>query len=420
MPSLALRYIRRGAPFAELRELINPTSKKLMIGIALNAVGGGMTLALLMVYLHDMRGFTNTFNGLLLSWGAIVSIAVSPLMGWLIDHIGPRPVMLTGIIFNGLSALSLAFVSTHLQVIVVMTILSAADQAVRPTQTVVLARVSTAKAREKIFGYRFMFLNLGMGFGGLIGSLIIQEGSLPSFQAMYIVDALTFFIYFAVTLTIKKSEMARHEPEAGRAGRGSYRELFAIRPIMLLGFGNVILFIFGYGALQAGVPVFATQFLHLSPKWLGIIFGANTFAIVIFQTWVMRYIEKFSKHKILIAIGLIWAASWALVGLTPIFPLLISGIALCISQVIFAFGEMLQAPTIPALANQLSPEHIRGRVNAWMSLQWTISGVAGPAICGLMLGANLGEQWALVMFLGCFLPIPIYMAMQKSLIAHKD
>lgn len=406
------------APFSELREIINPTSKKLLIGVALNAIGGGMTLALLMVYLHDMRGFTNTFNGLLLSWGAIVSIAVSPLTGWLIDHIGPRPVLLTGIVGNGLAALSLAFVTTHLQVIIAITVLSAADQAVRPTQTVVLARVSTPKAREKIFGYRFMFLNLGMGFGGLISSLIIQEGSLISFQAMYFADALTFFIYFAFTLTIKKSDMARHEPDSPETGRGSYRELFAIRPIVLLGLGNMALFIFGYGALQAGVPVFATQFLHLSPKWLGIIFGANTFTIVIFQTWVMRYIEKFSKHKILIAIGLIWAASWALVGISPAFPLFASGIAICISQIVFAFGEMLQAPTIPALANQLSPEHIRGRVNAWMSLQWTISGVAGPAICGLMLGANLGQQWAIVMLVGCFLPIPIYMAMQRSLERH--
>jgi MFS family permease len=79
---------------------------------------------------------------------------------------------------------------------------------------------------------------------------------------------------------------------------------------------------------------------------------------------------------------------------------------------------MLQAPTIPAFANELSPEIIRGRTNAWMSLQWTVSGVVGPAICGLMFGANLATQWTIVMFIGCFIPIPIYFAMHRALLKH--
>ena len=40
-----------------------------------------MTLSLLLVYLHDMRGFTNTFGGLLLAYGSLVSIIASTPMG---------------------------------------------------------------------------------------------------------------------------------------------------------------------------------------------------------------------------------------------------------------------------------------------------------------------------------------------------
>ena len=408
----------RDSAIQELRAILNPTSQRMMTGIALNAIGGGMTLSLLMVYLHDIRGFSNTFDGLALSWGAIVSICFGPFAGWLIDHLGARIVILTGIICNGIAALSLAFVSTHAQVIAAISLLSAADQAVRPTQNVALTRVTPEEHRSKIFGYRFMFLNLGMGFGGLVSSLIIQQGSLISFQAMYIVDAATFFIYLAIVWGIRGPEMQRHRAAAHEPQRGSYRDLFAIKPLMYLGIGNIILFTFGYGTLQSGVPVFATQFLHLSPKWLGVIFGVNTFTIVIFQPMVMRAIARFEKYKILIGIGLIWALSWAFVGLSPLFPLFISGIAICLSQFVFAFGEMLQAPTIPAFANELSPEIIRGRTNAWMSLQWTVSGVVGPAICGLMFGANLATQWTIVMFIGCFIPIPIYFAMHRALLKH--
>jgi hypothetical protein len=182
---------------------------------------------------------------------------------------------------------------------------------------------------------------------------------------------------------------------------------------MLLGTGGIILFTFGYGVIQAGVPIFATEFLGLSPKWLGLIFGVNTLAIFTLQPLVMRILERYSKYNALIAIGIIWSSSWIFVGISPMLPLIASGVALCVSQLIFAVGEMVQAPVMPTLANELAPEHIRGRVNAFMSLQWSISGVAGPAITGLMLGADQPVLWVVSMFLGSFLAIPFFVAMKR-------
>jgi MFS family permease len=259
-----------------------------------------------------------------------------------------------------------------------------------------------------------MLLNLGLGMGGLISSLIIQKGDLLSFQIMYFVDASTFLIYLLIVLTLRGEHVNRYIPKANEAKQGSYRELFAIKPLMLLGIAGIILFTFGYGTIQAGVPVFATQFLGLDPKWLGVIFGVNTISIVIFQPLVMRVLDKYSKYTALISIGIIWAISWLFVGVAPYLPMFASGIAICVSQLVFAFGEMVQAPTIPTLANELAPENIRGRANAWMSLQWSVSGVLGPAITGLMLGADLGMAWVATMFIGCFLSIPLFLAMKKA------
>jgi MFS family permease len=128
----------------------------------------------------------------------------------------------------------------------------------------------------------------------------------------------------------------------------------------------------------------------------------------------MRILERFSRYTALISIGVIWAISWVFVGIAPLLPLFFAGLAICMSQLVFAFGEMVQAPTIPTLANELAPEHIRGRANALMSLQWSVSGVLGPAITGLMLGADLPELWVATMFFGCFASIPIFLAMKRQ------
>ncbi len=400
--------------YKEFTVLLNPQSRKIIFGISLNAIGGGMTLSLLLVYLHDMRGFTNTFGGLLLAYGSLVSIIASTPMGALVDRIGPKKVMIGGLLLNSAAAFSLSQVQTHFQAVIVITGLNIAGQAIWPSQSVILTRVTPERDRPKIFGFNFMLLNLGLGLGGLLSSLIIQRGDLLSFQIMYWVDACTFLLYLLIVLTLHGEHVNKYIPKEHEPKTGSYKDLFEIKPLMFLGIAGIILFTFGYGTIQAGIPVFATQFLGLSPKWLGIIFGVNTLSIVLFQPLVMRVIEKYSKYAALIAVGLVWALSWVFVGIAPYLPLFASGIALSLSQLIFAVGEMIQAPTIPTLANELAPEHIRGRANAWMSLQWSVSGVLGPAITGLMLGADLATAWVIAMFIGCFLSIPLFLAMKRA------
>ena len=400
--------------FKEFTVLLNSQSRKIIFGISLNAVGGGMTLSLLLVYLHDMRGFTNTFGGLLLAYGSLVSIIASTPMGALVDRIGPKKVMIGGLLLNSAAAFSLSQVQTHFQAVIVITGLNIAGQAIWPSQSVILTRVTPERDRPKIFGFNFMLLNLGLGLGGLLSSLIIQRGDLLSFQIMYWVDASTFLLYLLIVLSLRGEHVNRYIPKEDEPKTGSYKDLFEIKPLMFLGIAGIILFTFGYGTIQAGIPVFATQFLGLSPEWLGIIFGVNTLSIVILQPLVMRVIEKYSKYAALIAVGLVWALSWVFVGFAPYLPLFASGIALSLSQFIFAIGEMIQAPTIPTLANELAPEHIRGRANAWMSLQWSVSGVLGPAITGLMLGADLATAWVIAMFIGCFLSIPLFLAMKRA------
>jgi MFS family permease len=400
--------------YKEFTVLLNPQSRKIIFGICLNAIGGGMTLSLLLVYLHDMRGFTNTFGGLLLAYGSLVSIIASSPMGALVDRIGPKKVIIGGLLLNSAAAFSLSQVQTHFQAVIVMTGLNIAGQAIWPSQSVILTRLTPERDRSKIFGFNFMLLNLGLGVGGLLSSLIIQRGDLLSFQIMYWVDAGTFLLYLLIVLTLHGEHVNKYIPKENEPKTGSYRDLFEIKPLMFLGIAGIILFTFGYGTIQAGIPVFATQFLGLSPKWLGIIFGVNTLSIVIFQPLVMRVIDKYSKYAALIAVGLVWALSWVFVGIAPYLPLFASGIALSLSQFIFAVGEMIQAPTIPTLANELAPEHIRGRANSWMSLQWSVSGVLGPAITGLMLGADLATAWIITMFFGCFLSIPLFLAMKRA------
>jgi MFS family permease len=401
------------APFKEFTSILNPHSSRIILGISLNAIGGGMTLSLLMVYLHDIRGFTTTFGGLLMAWGAFTGIIGTGPLGALVDRIGPKKVIIPGLLIASTAALSFSQVTTHSQAIFSMTLFSLGGQCIWPSQMVILTRVTPEADRSKIFGFNFMLLNLGLGIGGLLSSLIIQEGSVISFQLMYWVDSLTYLLYLLIVLGLKTPHAGKYIAKEHEPKSGSYREIFSRKDLAVLTFAGVILLTFGYGPLQSGIPIYATQYLGLSPKWLGVIFGVNTISIVIFQPFVLRVLEKYSKYSALMSVGIIWALSWLAVGISPYVPLFVGGIALCVSQLIFAFGEMVHAPTSPALLQELTPEHIRGRASALISLQWGFSGIVGPAMAGILIGANLEQLWVILMAIGVLIPIPFFAYVKK-------
>ena len=186
----------------EYYAILNPNSKKVVLGVLLSAIGTGMTLSLLLVYLHDMRGFTNTFGGFLLSFGAAVSLLTGGPVGYLIDRIGPKKVIIVGIVAEAIGTGGWAFVQDRRDAIIVMTIQSVGAAFIWPPINVMLTRLTEVKDRQNIFGLNFMLLNLGIGLGGLVASLVITEGSLRSFQIMYIIDSFTFLLFLAVVLTI--------------------------------------------------------------------------------------------------------------------------------------------------------------------------------------------------------------------------
>ena len=401
-------------PYKEFTSILNPHSRRIVVGIALSAIGRGMTLSLLMVYLHEMRGFTTSFGGLLMAWGAFVGIAGSGPLGALVDRIGPKIVMIIGLVVSATSGFGFAFVSTKPSAVIVMTLFAIGNQCIWPAQMVMLTRLTPVEIRSKIFGFNFMLMNLGLGVGGLLSSVIIRENSLFSYQVMYLIDGVTYLIFLFIIFGLHTPAGGRYVAKENEPQSGSYRELFANRKLTILTFAGIILLTFGYGPLQSGLPVYATQYLDLAPNWLGIIFGVNTFAIVAFQPLVLRILERYSKYTALVSVGFIWGLSWLAVGISPYLSMFMAGIALCVSQLIFAFGEMVYAPTSPALMQELTPEHIRGRASALISLQWGISGIAGPALAGIMIGAHLEQQWVLLMAFGVLVPIPFFAYLKRK------
>ena len=383
-----------------MTEPLTLTARRILFGVALSAVGGGLTMPLLIVYLGEVRGLGTGPAGLIVGYIAAISLIAFPVVGWAADRFGPRPILMVGLLVEATGIGLLAFVDTLPKAFAATSVLSLGGAMAWPSQSALLGRVTAPEARERVFGIQFMLLNLGLGLGGLVSALVVSETDARTFQWLYAGDAASFLLYFAVLLTLRGVGVGRVAHEEG-TDAGGFREVIADRRLRRLLVLSVVLLTSGYGALEVGVPVFITVINDQDVSWVGASFAANTFTIVLCQLFVLRWIKGRSRSMLLVSVAVIWAASWLLIGSSLALGHMLAIAVILIASALFAVGETIWAPVAPSLVNDLAPDRLRGRYNSTMSLVWSISGIIGPGIAGLMLGAGLSIPWIALLLAGC-------------------
>src|SRR3954452_14669022 len=82
----------------------------LLGGDALSALGTGLTLPFLLVYLNQVRGIDVELAGLTLSTVALAGLAGNPVGGSLSDRVGARNTLIFGLLVAAAGAASMALV----------------------------------------------------------------------------------------------------------------------------------------------------------------------------------------------------------------------------------------------------------------------------------------------------------------------
>jgi MFS family permease len=405
--------------------LLPSEARLMLLGMSLFSLGTGLTLPFLLVYLHDVRGFSTTTAGLVFGWIAVVSLATAAPWGLAIDRFGPRVTLIAALLAESSGVLAIAFVTTVWQAFAAATLLALGGAGAWPAQTAMLARLVPEGRRTWLFGVQFMLLNLGIGLGGLIAAMIVDVERAGSFQALYVLDALGYLAYVLV-LVILPAETGRHavdvtETASSDVTSGGYRQVVADRVFMRLFLVSVTLIVFGYAQLEVGLTAYVTQVAGVPARWLGVVFATATATIVVGQLLVIRRLEGRSRSGALVVVGVLWGVSWLGVlaaGAAGSLALVLLGLVAATS--VFSLGETVWSPTMPALVNELAPDALRGRYNAFSAAAWNVGNVVGPVYAGALIGSGLGQLWAVVTAGGCFLGAVLASRLRRHLTSDQD
>ena len=154
----------------------------------------------------------------------------------------------------------------------------------------------------------------------------------------------------------------------------------------------------------------------MSTKVIGFAVALNTAVIVGLQFFVLRRITGRRRTRALMVMAALWAGAWVILGLTGFAP---GGVAAAVGvlafHATFALGETLLQPTIPAITNDLAPDHLRGRYNAVNAGAFQAGAILGPVVAGVMLNHHWSAAFITMVVVGCAVMVVLAFAVERRI-----
>jgi MFS family permease len=364
----------------------------LQIGGLANSFGNGLALPFLVIYLHNVRGFSLGTSGLIVAVSSAGQLTAGVLVGPAIDRFGARRMLALGLVLQAIGYGLLPLVREPWQAFALVAFEGAGSAAFWPSQSTLISRLTPAVRRHAAFAQQRLTMNLGIGLGGLVGGLIAVVGQPQTFTVLFLLDALTFLAYVGVLAFVHDPGVEPHEQGEAPA---SYRAVLRHKTFLGLWTLNFMFVLAGYSMLTL-LPAFAHDQAEVSERQIGAIFFINTLVIVIAQLPISRWIEGRRRMPALALMPLLWAGAWLLVDAGGYWLTATAAFAvMAVAAAIVGLGECFHGPAHQALVSDIGPPHLRGRYFAVHSLSWGLGGTVGPAVGGFILAAAPFALWPL-------------------------
>ena len=358
---------------------------------------------------------------MLLVLGAVAGLLCSPIIGILVDKFGPVLVLVPSLVLEAISLVVWAYAHTFEGLIASNLIIAVTGGAVWGPGSTLLSRLIDKEHRQRAFGINFMFVNLGIGLGGLIAASIVDLHHTFSFTVLYLLNAATALGIAVVFTTLwkygKRDVSAATTEEQEEEGWGNVlRDKRLIRYVT----ASLILMLGGYGSQEAGFSLFVVNNLKIPVHVIGIMFFCNTTTIIASQLFITNLVENKSRTRVMAVAGLLWFSFWFILFAALRMPEVLAVISICIGMGIFAIGETLINPAGSALINEIAPEHLRGRYNAASGLTWGVSSMVAAAFTSILFSSHLGSWWPLFIGSASLGGSLMMLSLRKSLTPKED
>ncbi|CAF0702325.1 MFS transporter [Candidatus Methylacidithermus pantelleriae] len=360
----------------------------LSLSMAAYRLSQGVSFPFLSLHLHNEVGLSLGEVGLgigLLAGGTIFSSLAS---GWMVDRMGRKPVIIASVL--GLAVASSGYASTsdflsYLGFCLIGGLLGSG--AYETSRNAMVADWTPVDQRGRAYGLLRIGGNVGWSLGPLLAAWLLGKGWVTYRDLFFLGAAIhgAHALWLALVLEESFPRELQADQESRVAGKLAFETFVrspSLKQLTYLFTYSVLLYVVFTQNWQA-VPVYARNFLGMQDRAIGILLSTNGTMVILLQGPMAAWVDRQQKARVLAIAAVLFAVSGAiLLGWH-------AGWALFVSfTLFFTLGEMLLEVGGPALAAELAPPEIRGRVLGVYGSAWAISYTVSPLLAGFLLDAR--------------------------------
>ena len=349
----------------------------ILLVVFVDLIGFGMIIPILPLYAKSFQA-EEWQIGLLLGCYSFMQFLASPVLGYISDRIGRKPVLLVSLVGSAIGYAVMA--NAHsLTMLFIARIIAGICGASVGTAAAYIADITPPETRSRRMGLIGAAFGVGFVLGPAIGGILSHFWTVGPFwfgAGLAFLNAIAVLMFLSEPEKhVKRSEIATPiAPDAvDRTGVEGIAILIVTYFVAIAGFA-IVTMIF---------PQVLDRRFNLTPTQISLVFVFLGLVGAFIQGGAIgRLAKRFGDYK-LAGVGLlVMAVSMLLMPLAQnmgLFLLFTFGLAV---------GNSLAQPTLTAMASRLAATTAQGRVIGTVQSSGSLGRVVGPAVGGFMLGRD--------------------------------
>ncbi|HEY9327080.1 MAG TPA: MFS transporter [Streptomyces sp.] len=377
--------------------------RKIVLAAALDSLGSGFFLPFSFVYFTQGKSLPVVTVGTLLSSAAFLSLIGNIAAGPLVDRIGAQKVIVASNVVRAFAFAGYLVCDRMLTLFLLVLLNNIGESFFWPANNVLISLVSKTGETAQWFAMERSLRNGGIGLGGILAAVATSLRGHGAFDVIIVANVISFLGagVLLATVYVPGPPAAESTPVTGRdpGGKiaGGYRGVLKDGRFIALCACNVLLALTDFVLTILLPEVFSTR---SEVAWMaGMFISLNTFLVMIGMPISVRLMEKRSHVSILKFASFLYAVSFIGMAIGSSGPTWVLIILTLGGVAIFTAAEIIQAPSVFAMASELSEAQSRGRYMSVFQLSFSIAVMAAPALIAVLLSHGTVAPW-LVLTLG--------------------
>jgi len=385
------------------------------------ALGFGILIPSLPIFASTFG--VNAFQaGMVISVFALVRFITSPLSGSLVNRLGERIVLSSGLLIVALSSLVAGFSQSYLQLLLLRGAGGLGSSMFTVSAMALLLRVTTSQQR----GRASSAFQGGFLFGGVAGPAVGGLVVAWSIRAPFFVYAATLLVATAVSLVFLSRVRLQDREEQVSSGHANKRE--ELRAALkdkayqaALG-SNLITGFVIFGLRSSIVPLFVVEGLQRGASLSGIGFLVAAAAQAIFLLPAGRMADLRGRRPALLFGTISSAFGMALLAFSDLATNILGTAGLAgvilflVAMAVQGFGGAFMGSAPAALVGDIMGGRKGGVVIATFQMMSDVGAIVGPLIAGLLVDA-FDFDWAFAAGAAlALIPIFLVLRMRETLV----